>query len=61
MTLREFVTEHFGTASQFARAMGVSNPTVYSWLKNPGIMKKGSVNKLARITGIDECVIMKMK
>jgi hypothetical protein len=58
MNLEQLILKHYGTKAQFSREMGVSYPTAVKWLKNPGMLKMSTIEKIAMRTREDVCAII---
>jgi hypothetical protein len=58
MNLEQLILKHYGTKAQFSREMGVSYPTAVKWLKNPGMLKMSTIEKIAMRTREDVCALI---
>jgi transcriptional regulator with XRE-family HTH domain len=57
----EFILEHFGTISQFAREMGLARNTAMRYARGTTAMRHETIVKIAERTKVPVCAIIEMK
>lgn len=60
MTLRDFITEYFGTMRSFCEFMGVTYPTGFNWLKHADRISAESIVRMSAHTGVSEAEIIEI-